>query len=50
MQVLKHLYYDLGDKLWTQYGFVDGFSESHDWYAKSHLAIDQRPIVEMIEN
>jgi hypothetical protein len=50
MQALKHFYYDLGDKLWTQYGFIDGFSESHDWYAKSHLAIDQFPIVGMIEN
>jgi hypothetical protein len=50
MQVLKHLYYDLGDKIWSEYGFVDGFSESHNWYAKSHLAIDQGPIVVMIEN
>lgn len=50
MQVLRHLYNDLGDKLWTPYGFVDGFSESHNWYAKSHLAIDQGPIVVMIEN
>jgi len=50
MQVLRHLYFDLGDKLWTPYGFVDGFSESHNWYAKSHLAIDQGPIVVMIEN
>jgi hypothetical protein len=50
MQALKHFYYDLGDKIWKQYGFVDGFSESHDWYAKSHLAIDQGPIVVMIEN
>jgi hypothetical protein len=50
MQALKHFYYDLGDKIWTQYGFVDGFSETHKWYAKSHLAIDQGPIVVMIEN
>lgn len=50
MQVLKHLYYDLGNKIWTEYGFVDGFSEEQDWYARSHLAIDQGPIVVMIEN
>ena len=50
MQALKHFYHDLGDKLWTEYGFSDGFSESHNWYAKSHLAIDQGPIVVMIEN
>jgi hypothetical protein len=50
MQALKHFYYDLGNKIWKQYGFVDGFSESNNWYAKSHLAIDQGPIVVMIEN
>jgi len=50
MQALKHFYYDLGDKIWSEYGFVDGFSESKDWYAKSHLAIDQGPIIVMIEN
>ncbi|NVO19414.1 MAG: beta-glucosidase [Bacteroidetes bacterium] len=50
MQALRHFYYDLGGKIWSQYGFVDGFSESHNWYAKSHLAIDQGPIVVMIEN
>jgi len=50
MQALKHFYYDLGDRIWSEYGFVDGFSETHDWYATSHLAIDQGPIVVMIEN
>jgi hypothetical protein len=50
MQALKHFYNDLGDKIWGNYGFVDGFSESKDWYAKSYLAIDQGPIVVMMEN
>ncbi|WP_219222433.1 glucoamylase family protein [Pedobacter antarcticus] len=50
MQALKHFYFDLGPKIWTEYGFADGFSEQHDWYAKSHLAIDQGPIICMIEN
>ncbi|TGE14232.1 glucoamylase family protein [Hymenobacter elongatus] len=50
MLALKHFYNDLGDKIWSEYGFVDGFSEQHNWYAKSHLAIDQGPIVGMIEN
>jgi hypothetical protein len=50
MQALKHFYYDLGDKIWGPYGFADGFSEAHHWYAKTHLAIDQGPIVVMIEN
>lgn len=50
MQALKHFYFDLGDKIWGDYGFIDGFSESHNWYAKSYLAIDEGPIVVMIEN
>ncbi|SNR58845.1 glucoamylase family protein [Hymenobacter mucosus] len=50
MAAMKHFYHDLGDKIWSEYGFVDGFSEQHNWYAKSHLAIDQGPIVGMIEN
>jgi hypothetical protein len=50
MKALRHFYYDLGDKIWGEYGFVDAFSESHNWYAKSYLAIDQGPIVVMIEN
>jgi hypothetical protein len=50
MQALKHFYYDLGDKIWGEYGFADGFSETHNWYAKTHLAIDEGPIVVMIEN
>jgi hypothetical protein len=50
MKALKHFYFDLGDKIWSEYGFVDAFSEAHNWYAKSHLAIDQGPIICMIEN
>jgi hypothetical protein len=50
MQALKHFYYDLGNKIWSEYGFVDGFSETHNWYARTHLAIDQGPIIVMIEN
>lgn len=50
MQALKHFYYDLGDKIWTEYGFADAFNESKQWYADSHLAIDQGPIIVMIEN
>lgn len=50
MQALRHFYHRLGDRLWGEYGFVDAFSEAHDWYASGHLAIDQGPIVIMIEN
>lgn len=50
MKALKHFYYDLGDKIWSEYGFTDAFNETKNWYAKSHLAIDQGPIIVMIEN
>lgn len=50
MKALRHFYYDLGDKIWSEYGFVDAFNETENWYAKSHLAIDQGPIIVMIEN
>lgn len=50
MEALKYFYYTLGDKIWSRYGFTDGFSIDRNWYAKSHLAIDQGPIVVMIEN
>ena len=50
MKALKHFYFDLGDKIWGTYGFVDAFSEEKNWYAKSYLAIDQGPIIIMIEN
>ncbi|WP_336516652.1 glucoamylase family protein [Pollutibacter soli] len=50
MAALQFFYYKLGDKLWKDYGFVDAFSLDKPWFADSHLAIDQGPIVIMIEN
>lgn len=50
MPAIRHFYEDHGDKIWGPMGFADGFSETHNWYAQSHLAIDQGPIIVMIEN
>jgi hypothetical protein len=50
MKALKFYYYVLGDKLWKEYGFVDAFSLHNLWFADSFLAIDQGPIIVMIEN
>lgn len=50
MRALKFFYYTLGDKLWGQYGFKDAFSLKDVWFADSYLAIDQGPIMVMIEN
>lgn len=50
MQALKYFYYQCGDQIWSEYGFTDAFNETKNWYAKSHLAIDQGPVIVMIEN
>jgi len=50
MKVIRHLYEDLGDKLWGRYGFYDAFSEEKDWFPQRYLGIDQGPEVVMIEN
>ncbi|MEO5892316.1 MAG: glucoamylase family protein [Ferruginibacter sp.] len=50
MKALKFFYYTLGDKIFKDYGFVDAFALKDLWYAESFLAIDQGPIIVMIEN
>lgn len=50
MMALRHFYFDLGNKIWGDYGFKDAFDQSKDWVADSYLAIDEGPIVAMIEN
>lgn len=50
MQALRHFLTAHGAKIWGRFGFVDAFCESRDWYADTYLAIDQGPIVVMIEN
>jgi hypothetical protein len=50
MRAARYFYSKLGDKLWGPYGFYDAFSETENWFPKQYLAIDQGPIVVMIEN
>lgn len=50
MEAIHHFYYILGDKLWGEYGFHDAFNPTVGWWADSYLAIDQGPIIVMIEN
>ena len=50
MNAIKNYYYLLGDKLWGDYGFYDAFDVTEGWWANSYLAIDQGPIICMIEN
>jgi len=50
LRTLKFFYFTLGDKIWGEYGFYDSFNLSSLWFANSYIAIDQGPIVCMIEN
>ncbi|RED96178.1 glucoamylase family protein [Marinoscillum furvescens] len=50
MAAIRHFYYIMGDELWGEYGFYDAFNVTENWTASSYLAIDQGPIVIMIEN
>lgn len=50
MDAIRHFYYILGDKLWGEYGFYDAFNPTVGWVASSYIAIDQGPIICMIEN
>jgi hypothetical protein len=50
LKALEYFYYTLNAKMWGKYGFYDAFSEHYNWYDNGYLAIDQGPIVAMIEN
>ena len=50
LKAMRHFYYVLGDRLWGEYGFHDAFCLDKPWFADSYIAIDQGPIVVMIEN
>lgn len=50
MAAIEHFYFDLGKKIWGECGFYDSFNKTRSWYAKSYLAINQAPIILMIEN
>ncbi len=47
---LRHYLTVAGGRLWGRFGFVDAFSADERWISKTHLAINQGPIVAMIEN
>lgn len=50
LEALKHFYRVQGEKLWGVYGFYDAFNLNKNWTAPAWLAIDQGPIVAMMEN
>ena len=50
MAALKHFYREYGEEIWGTMGFRDAFNLTENWFADSYLAIDQGPIIIMIEN
>ena len=54
---LKHFYRTYGPNLWGDFGFKDAFNLTYSskgvlgtWFSDGYLAIDQGPIIVMIEN
>jgi hypothetical protein len=47
---LKYFYHHYGSKVWGPFGFVDAFDPTVNWYSPCYIAIDQGPIMVMIEN
>jgi hypothetical protein len=50
LRALRHFHDALGHWIYGPYGFYDGFSLHHRWCKPWYLAIDQGPIVVMMEN
>lgn len=50
MAMLKHLYRDLGDRVWGVYGPRDAVNLQDDWISPIFMGLNQAPIVVMTEN
>jgi hypothetical protein len=50
IEALKYFYRNLGSRIWDECGFYDAFNQQLHWYATSYLAVDEGPIIAMIEN
>ena len=50
MAALRHFVDDRGETLWGPFGLADAFTPDGAWVAPGTLAIDQGPIVVMLEN
>ena len=50
MAALKYYYRTLGARLWGIYGPTDAFNMTENWFSPDYLALDQAPMVVMIEN
>ncbi len=50
LRALKGMYRQFGARLLGPFGMVDAFNPGQDWYPLDYIAIDEGPIVVMIEN
>lgn len=50
LNAIKHFYRTYGSAVWGDFGFKDAFNVSKLWFNEDYLAIDQGPIICMIEN
>ena len=50
MRALRHFMTLPAGRIAGRFGFVDAFSPASKWFARTHLAINQGPIIAMIEN
>ena len=50
MAAIRHFYSEYGPRLFGPMGFYDAFNPGLSWYTDALLAIDQGPIIGMIEN
>ena len=50
MKALKNYYDNYGKFLWGEYGFRDAFNLTQNWCSQIYMALNQAPMVVMIEN
>lgn len=50
MAAMRNWYRTMREKVWGECGFYDGFSIHYNWYVPHYLAIDQGPVIVMMEN
>ncbi len=50
LAMLKHVYRDLGERVWGVYGPRDAINLSQDWVSPIFMGLNQAPITVMIEN
>jgi hypothetical protein len=50
LRALRTMRARYGEQVWGKYGFVDSLSPKKNWFDHDYIAIDQGPIVTMIEN